>query len=216
MIKLKKYKKLSIFLLITVILVSCFVVSSFAVSSDSIPTDLTGYTVTVPSGWTATAGYGRFLLERTDLYIDGDLSSVDIFSNTFWIGYGFNGEIFDFSVAADHIVFSSLPLVVDSSFTFSFTVTGGQDVANADLIQWLVDNNAVFEAPPPPPGVLDVILELFISVGQWVSGAASSLVAMFWTGEELTFVGFLAVGALAVSVVFLIIGFISRFIRFGG
>lgn len=66
------------------------------------------------------------------------------------------------------------------------------------------------------PTVLDVILELFISVGQWLSGAASSLVAMFWTGEELTFVGFLAVGALAVSIVFLIIGFISRFIRFGG
>ena len=123
-----------------------------------------------------------------------------------------SGDIVDVNVYYDDLlVYTLSDGWIDPEYRFvSFETTDfGLDVV--DIIDYftLVE---LFSGPT----VLDVILELFISVGQWVSGAASSLVAMFWTGEELTFVGFLAVGALAVSIVFLIIGFISRFIRFGG
>lgn len=65
--------------------------------------------------------------------------------------------------------------------------------------------------------VLTGILEVFSSVGTWISTAVSDLMPMFYTAESgLTFIGVLAVAGLAFSVVFLIIGIIQRFLHFGG
>lgn len=86
---------------------------------------------------------------------------------------------------------------------------------NTPLIYFL-KNNSVPVPPPESEALTDDIFSVFGSVGSWISGAASSLVSMFWDGSDLTFVGILSVSALALSVVFLILSFIERFLRFGG
>lgn len=68
--------------------------------------------------------------------------------------------------------------------------------------------------------VLTSILAVFSSVGEWISGAVTDLIPMFYvaTGESagLTFLGVLAVAGLAFSVVFLVIGVIQNFLHFRG
>lgn len=71
--------------------------------------------------------------------------------------------------------------------------------------------------------VLNSILEVFSSVGEWIASAVASLIPMFYVtnpadGETagLTFLGVLAVAGLAISVVFLIIGVIQNFLHFRG
>lgn len=71
-------------------------------------------------------------------------------------------------------------------------------------------------------GVLEAILDVFTNVGTWIAGAFTTLEPVFWTaGVEgtsgsLTFMGVLAVASLAMSVAFLILGIVTRFLRFGG
>ena len=65
--------------------------------------------------------------------------------------------------------------------------------------------------------VLSSILAVFLSVGEWISSAVTSLTPMFWVAETgLTFLGTLAVSGLAFSVAFLIIGLIQNFLHFRG
>lgn len=69
-------------------------------------------------------------------------------------------------------------------------------------------------------GVLEAILAVFSSVGDWIASAVTDLIPMFYTtttdGGELTFLGVLAIASLAISVVFLIIGVIQNFLHFRG
>lgn len=63
--------------------------------------------------------------------------------------------------------------------------------------------------------VLQSILAVFLSVGEWISTAVTSLTPMFWDSTNgLTFLGTLAVAGLAFSVAFLIIGLIQNFLHF--
>lgn len=58
-------------------------------------------------------------------------------------------------------------------------------------------------------GVLDAILAVFSSIGEWIANAVTDLIPMFYTagdGGGLTFIGVLAVSSLGISVIFLIIG----------
>lgn len=65
--------------------------------------------------------------------------------------------------------------------------------------------------------ILQSILAVFLSVGEWISSAVTALTPMFWvTGTGLTFLGTLAVAGLAFSVSFLIIGLIQNFLHFRG
>lgn len=65
--------------------------------------------------------------------------------------------------------------------------------------------------------VLEAILAVFLSVGEWISGAVTALVPMFWVAETgLTFLGVLAVAGLAISITFLLIGLIQNFLHFRG
>ena len=65
--------------------------------------------------------------------------------------------------------------------------------------------------------VLDAILAVFLSVGEWIADAVSAMTPMFWVTETgLTFLGTLAVAGLAFSVAFLIIGLIQNFLHFKG
>lgn len=69
--------------------------------------------------------------------------------------------------------------------------------------------------------VLSAILAVFTEVGNWIPNAVQAMIPIFWTaaeggnGGQLTFMGVLAVAGLAFSVVFLVIGIIQKFIKFG-
>ena len=70
--------------------------------------------------------------------------------------------------------------------------------------------------------VLDAILDVFDSLGQWFVNFVPTLFALFWnagngeTTGSLTFLGVLAVAGLAISVVFLVVGLIQNFLHFRG
>lgn len=96
-----------------------------------IPTDLTGYTVTVPSGWSASSSiHGQYYLTGT---VEG--KSFD------QVNYnGGSKPSFSFTDYKDD---DSYYYVNTSSF--SFTVTGGDDVSSSTFIEFLVSINATFE-----------------------------------------------------------------------
>lgn len=70
--------------------------------------------------------------------------------------------------------------------------------------------------------MLESVLDVFTGVGTWIGQAVNDMIPMFWTAPSgstpgsLTFLGVLAVAGLAFSVVFLIVGLISSFLRFRG
>lgn len=65
--------------------------------------------------------------------------------------------------------------------------------------------------------VLDAVLAVFTAIGNWITGAVTQLIPMFYTAEAgLTFMGVLAVAGLAFSVIFLVIGIIQNFLHFRG
>lgn len=65
--------------------------------------------------------------------------------------------------------------------------------------------------------VLTSILDVFTSVGEWITTAVNNVTPMFYSTEGgLTFMGVLAVAGLAFSVVFLLIGLVQNFLHFRG
>lgn len=70
-------------------------------------------------------------------------------------------------------------------------------------------------------GVLSAIMDVFGEVATWIVETVPTVTSLFWTpatsgtGGELTFLGVLAVAGLAMSVAFLLIGIIQRFLKFG-
>lgn len=64
-------------------------------------------------------------------------------------------------------------------------------------------------------GVIDAILAVFLSVAEWIVETIPKLTTLFWSAEgSLTFLGTLALISLAISVAFLLIGIIQRFLEF--
>lgn len=109
---------------------------------------LEGATVTVPAGWSASAGYGIFSFNgygNTDGYpLEGgsyfeEQSSI----NSFRIGYSgdFDGN---FPQMANRIWFGNFGAIGNNS-EFAIKIVDGRDITNQSLIQWLVDNNATIE-----------------------------------------------------------------------
>lgn len=65
--------------------------------------------------------------------------------------------------------------------------------------------------------ILTAVLDVFSSVGEWITNAVTDLIPMFYTPEAgLTFMGILAVAGLAISVVFLLLNIIQNFLHFRG
>lgn len=64
-------------------------------------------------------------------------------------------------------------------------------------------------------GILTAVLDVFSSIGAWIPEALNDLMPMFYGAEGLTLLGVLACAGLGFSVIFLLIGIIQRFIRFG-
>ena len=102
--------------------------------------DLTGATVTVPSGWVSTPGYGNF-----DIFLWQDSNHMD-FGNGLNIGYMWGGSDFPRLVSTtDSLCFGIGEGLYDSSDSLYFEIIDGTDVSNTNLIQWFIDNNATIE-----------------------------------------------------------------------
>lgn len=63
--------------------------------------------------------------------------------------------------------------------------------------------------------ILDAILAVFTSIGGWITETLPTFFSLFYTGGSLTLLGVLAVAGLGISVIFLLIGIIQRFMKFG-
>lgn len=64
--------------------------------------------------------------------------------------------------------------------------------------------------------VISAITAVFTAVMGWLQTAITSVVAVFWTGEALTFLGVLALIALGISIFFLLVGLIQNFLHLRG
>ena len=64
--------------------------------------------------------------------------------------------------------------------------------------------------------ILSAILAVFSGVASWFVEIIPVVVSIFYAEGALTFMGYLAVIALAISVVFLLVGVISNFLHFRG
>ena len=65
--------------------------------------------------------------------------------------------------------------------------------------------------------MLDAIFSVFTEVGQWISTSVPTFFSMFYNDSSgLTFLGILAVAGLGISVTFLLIGIIQKFLHFRG
>lgn len=108
------------------------------------PTDLTGYTVTVPAGWSASQGYGEFSLLGT--YVLPSSGNVINFSDSyanFKVGF-YNDRTTTNAITCVSSVSGSNNYFSASS-NIIINITGGASVTNSKLIQWFVNNNATFE-----------------------------------------------------------------------
>lgn len=65
--------------------------------------------------------------------------------------------------------------------------------------------------------ILTAVLNVFTKIGEWIAGAITSLLPIFYDAEKgLTLIGVLAVAGLAFSVIFLVMRIIENFLHFRG
>lgn len=64
--------------------------------------------------------------------------------------------------------------------------------------------------------VITAMTAVFSAIFEWILGAITTVLAIFWTGEQLTFLGVLALVALGISIFFLLVGLIQNFLHLRG
>ena len=107
--------------------------------------NLTGYTVTVPSGWRTAEGFGKFHLLGRLIVNTHDREFNTTISPNLYIGYMLSNQ------ASKYITYYSTTQSTSgysfylSDLPFVLIITGGTDATNPNLIQWLYDNNATCE-----------------------------------------------------------------------
>lgn len=117
----------------------------------------------------------------------------------------------DFLVEDDGRVFFCFPFwacSADECFMLSelFEISRIEFVPAAEYEPPAVDGGS------PLSGIFDV----FGGVGSWIVGQLGTTTSLFWNGQGLTFLGVLAVAALALAVVLLLVFVVVRFLRFRG
>ena len=65
-------------------------------------------------------------------------------------------------------------------------------------------------------GILAAILAVFSQVGTWIVTTLPTFFTLFYAEGALTLLGTLGVAGLGISVIFLLIGIIQRFLKFQG
>lgn len=207
-----KFSRFLVLILILSVLSSVFVISSFAAE---VPTDLIEYDVYVPAGWTCSrASYMLDLLG--DCSIDGvdyHLRQNGTFSMAFGTKYDNDTLIGSYrenfiSLFLTDSTGSPILLYVTPENSLTFKFTGGADTDNSLFIQWLVDNNAEISKPT----AADSLVSVWTDIMTWIVSALSSVNAVFYGVDGLTFIGTLAVISVAIGLSFLLIAVISRFL----
>ena len=64
--------------------------------------------------------------------------------------------------------------------------------------------------------IITKITDVFSAIGDWITTAVGDIMPLFYANDDLTLLGVLAVCGLAVSIFFLLMGVIQRFLHFGG
>ena len=64
--------------------------------------------------------------------------------------------------------------------------------------------------------IITKITGVFSAIGDWITTAIGDIMPLFYANDDLTLLGVLAVCGLAVSIFFLLMGVIQRFLHFGG
>lgn len=64
--------------------------------------------------------------------------------------------------------------------------------------------------------VITSMTAVFDAIFTWILSAIEAVLAIFWTGEALTFLGVLALIALGISIFFLLVGLIQNFLHLRG
>lgn len=102
----------------------------------------------------------------------------------------------------------------DEAFRY-ITVLDGFYIYSPSTFRWW-QSNVTRVSSGYSSNLLDGFLTVFSNIGLWISSAAASLTSMFFAEGSLTFLGTLCIASLAIAVSFLLIGLISRFLRFRG
>lgn len=63
--------------------------------------------------------------------------------------------------------------------------------------------------------VVTAITSIFSAIGTWITDSLTDLQSVFWSNDGLTFLGTLAILGLGMGIVFLLIGLIQKFLKFG-
>ena len=119
-------------------------------SQDDTITDLKDTTWYVPSGWSATYGYGRFTIYGT---VNGNNISTDAINN-FGIGHGY-GEAWGATNCIEYLNSDFIPQTLTPTDAFTLSITGGESTTNADLIAWLKANGELISHQMPTPSLKD-------------------------------------------------------------
>ena len=108
--------------------------------------DLTGTKWLLEQGWTATSGFGQFEIEGViyDTNNSLDINGIGFFN----IGY----RVRDWSPLpqSNNIYVNSYPTVLTPTYYYEFEITGGTDVTNTTLINWLETNATLIYQPTTP------------------------------------------------------------------
>ena len=64
--------------------------------------------------------------------------------------------------------------------------------------------------------IISAITAVFTAIMEWIMTAITSVIAVFWTGTQLTFLGVLALIALGISIFFLLVGLVQNFLHLRG
>lgn len=226
----KKLKKLKIpFVILTILVVSISTLLISSAASNELPDDIiidvpAGKRVevvtskVVPAFFTGKA-YINFTSEKLDVPVMGYL----YYSGESHTNKKITGDMFfepdevTAIVSNCRIAFSNCDVGIgyktgDANYGDHYNVATIPSYTETDGAEGILYILALVDGP----GVLEVIMDLFVSLGEWLSESLGYLIPMFWLDGKLTFLGMLCIVPLAFSVIFLIIGIIQNFLRFGG
>lgn len=108
-------------------------------------TDLTGTEWHIPQGWTAEAGYGVFDVSGGLTYLVGDSNNTTHTMTSLYIGFElpmFGDPYASSNTITCRLVGGGSPTILgeDNIFALNLTFTGGTDLTNTSLINWLLEN----------------------------------------------------------------------------
>lgn len=183
--------------------------------------------------------YVRFVISDDILYLY-DLNDLEIpcsYSYRGSAGYSFSYDdgSYSFSLSGSAISASSSGITfLGSEFSSTSSSIDGANylvIFNFDnetslstsayfggspYLDFFDDNPLTIEYLPSNPSIIDSVFDIWSDIFDWVVLGISSVVALFYINNELTILGILAIVGIGISLFFLIVYFIVRFIKLKG